>query len=360
MKSKWKILKISAKWDRIKIPIYEASAQGKHIPIIKTLLTNSCICECKYCALRRGCAIERTMWDVEELVKVTISLWKKGIVKGIFLSSGVFKDPEYTSEKQVEVAEKLREMGFTGYIHLRLMPGVSKDTIWRAAIVADRVGINLETTSESAFNDIAPDKGSYINDIVKRLEWLAKAQQILSSYKGKLAQKYGYLRSGIDTQVMVGIVDETDLEHLVLAEKLYKEFGMRRVYFSPFEPIPGTPYENKRPCPLNRVKRLYQASYLLRDYGFTVKELKTILNDKGMLPDKDPKMAYAEANKHIYPIDLNAAEYHEILKIPGIGPKTAKKIIAIRNSKGKIGSSDLVKIVGRSRIRELKKYATLS
>ena len=127
--SKWKILTLSAKWDRIRVPIYEASAKGRRISILKTLLTNACPYQCKYCAFRRGRRVERRTWDVNELVNVTLTLWRKGAIKGIFLSSGILKDPETTVEKQIEVAEELRRRGFKGYIHLRLMPGTSKDLI---------------------------------------------------------------------------------------------------------------------------------------------------------------------------------------------------------------------------------------
>ncbi len=354
--SKWKVLFLSAKWDKIRVPIYEASAKGKRIPILKTLLTNSCIHECKYCMFRRGYNIERRTWKKEELVKVTLHLWRKGIIKGLFLSSGVMGDPETTSEKQVEVAEELRKKGFTGYIHLRLMPGTSKDHVWRASVVADRVGVNLETTSEDYFSEIAPDKGDYVNDVLKRLEWLSRAQKILSRQRKSLHINVGYLRSGIDSQVMVGIVNENDLEHLTLVEKLYRECNLTRVYFSPFEPIINTPFENKAPCSLHRVKRLYQASFLIRDYGFTVKEIKSILNSRNMLPDLDPKVAYAEANKHLYPINLNSASLSEIIRVPGIGLVTANKILEIRNTKGKITVSDLTRLLGALRMKRVLKY----
>ena len=356
--SKWKILLLSAKWDRIRVPIYEATARGKHIPLLKTLLSNACTNECKYCMFRRGYRVERRTWDKNELVRITLHLWRRGIIKGIFLSSGIIKDPETTSEKQIEVAEELRRRGFTGYIHLRLMPGIPKDYVWRAAVVADRAGVNLETTSKHYFSEIAPDKGNYVNDVLKRLEWFSRALKILSKQRESLGVKVGYLRAGIDTQVMVGVVGESDLEHLKLSEELYRNYKLTRIYFSPFEPIIGTPFENKPPCPLDRVKRLYQATFLLRDYGFTLNDLKTILGDDNMLPDIDPKVAYAKINKHMFPVNINEATFFEIVRIPGIGPITAKKILEIRNIKGKITFEDLSRIVGRNRLKQVLKYIT--
>jgi len=358
--SKWKILTLSAKWDRIRVPIYEASAKGRKVPIIKTLLTNACPYQCMYCAFRRGRKIERRTWDVNELANVTLTLWRKGVIRGIFLSSGVLKDPETTVEKQIEVAEELRRRGFTGYIHLRLMPGTPKDLIWRAAVIADRIGVNLETVSKNYFSEIAPDKGDFKVDILKRMGWISRAYRIVKRQRERLRQRIGYLSAGIDTQIMVGVVNETDLEHLRVTFKLYRDMGLKRVYYSPFEPIPETPFENKQPCPIARVLRLYQASYLIRDYGFTLKDIESVVNDDGMLPlDRDPKRIYAERNKDLYPINLNEAEYRELLKIPGIGLTLAKKIVEIRNEKGKVGIVDLRKIFGRKTLHAVLKYVEI-
>ncbi len=358
--SKWKILTLSARWDRIRVPIYEASAKGRRIPILKTLLTNACPYQCKYCAFRRGRRAERRTWDVNELVKATLTLWRRGVVRGIFLSSGVLKDPETTVEKQVEVAEELRRRGFTGYIHLRLMPGTPKDLVWRAAVIADRIGVNLETVSKNYFSEIAPDKGDFKVDILKRMEWISRAFKIVRRQRERLHQKVGYLSAGIDTQIIVGVVGETDLEHLRVTFKLYRDVGLRRVYYSPFEPIPETPFENKQPCPTARVLRLYQASYLIRDYEFTLEDIESIVNDNGMLPlDRDPKRIYAERNKDLYPINLDEAEYRELLKIPGIGPTLAKKIVKIRNEKGKVRIEDLRRILGRKTLQVVLKYVKI-
>ena len=358
--NKWKILTLSAKWDRIRAPIYEASAKGRRIPILKTLLTNACPYQCKYCAFRRGRRAERRTWDVNELVNVTLTLWRKGAIKGIFLSSGILKDPETTVEKQIEVAEGLRRRGFKGYIHLRLMPGTPKDLIWRAAVIADRIGVNLETVSKDYFSEIAPDKGDFKVDVVKRMEWISRAYRMVRQQRERLHQKIGYLSAGIDTQIMVGVVGEKDLEHLRVTFELYRDMELRRVYYSPFEPIPETPFETKHPCPMARVLRLYQTSYLIRDYEFTLKDMEFIVNDNGMLPlDKDPKRIYAERNKDLYPINLNEAKYRELLKIPGIGPTLARKIIRIRNEKSRVKVEDLGRILGKKTLHEILKYVEI-
>lgn len=356
MSRKWRTLILSAKWDKIKVPIYEASAKGRRVSLLKTLYTNACTNECKYCIFRKGYNVERRTWKTEELVRITLYLWEKGVISGLFLSSGVLKDPETTVDKQIEVAEKLRERGFKGYIHLRLMPGVSKDQVWKAAVIADRIGVNIEAPIKSIFNEIAPDKGDYVNDVLKRLEWVFRAERIARHQRKKLNVKYGYLRAGVDTQVIVGILNDSDYDHLRTVEKLYRELSLKRIYFSPFEPIVNTPFENKPPCNIFRVRRLYQASFLIRDYNFSFKDIETILNSKGMLPNKDPKEAFAEINKHLYPIDIVTAKFEDLVKIPGIGVESARKIMGVSEKEGKITYFHLIRILGEKRTRKILKY----
>ena len=240
------------------------------------------------------------------------------------------------------------------------MPGTPKDLIWRAAVIADRIGVNLETVSKDYFSEIAPDKGDFKVDVVKRMEWISRAYRMVRQQRERLHQKIGYLSAGIDTQIMVGVVGEKDLEHLRVTFELYRDMELRRVYYSPFEPIPETPFETKHPCPMARVLRLYQTSYLIRDYEFTLKDMEFIVNDNGMLPlDKDPKRIYAERNKDLYPINLNEAKYRELLKIPGIGPTLARKIIRIRNEKSRVKVEDLGRILGKKTLHEILKYVEI-
>ncbi len=347
---KWKRLILEAEFDRVTIPLYYASARGKRVPLLKTLLTNICKNQCKYCPLRLGKCREGLTWSVDKLAKITFRLWKGGIIKGLFLSSSIPYDPDYVVEREIEVAEKLRQMGFTGYIHLRLMPGVSKDLIWRAALVADRVGVNIEAPNKDTFEEIAPDKADFKNDILKRLMWASYIKKII-----KRERPFGYLRAGVDTQVIVGAVKDTDLEYLEVTYKLYKNLGLRRVYYSGFRPIRGTPLERSPPCPLNREYRLYQASFLIRDYNFTLDDLKSILKND-MLPNEDLKLAFARANPNLYPIDPNIATFQEFLKVPGIGPISARRLLQIRSVKGKITPYDIICVLGRKRAKLALKY----
>lgn len=329
-----------------------ASAKGKRIPLLKTLYSSYCINECKYCALRRGRKTIRAKWTIEELVKVTLSLWKKRKIKGIFLSSSIHRDPENTVEKQVEAIRELRKRGFKGYIHLRLMPGTPRHLIKEAVRIADRIGINMEAPRKDIFTEVCPDKGDYWNDVMLRLKWCSE--------EAAKARKEKLCLGGVTTQTIVGL-GESDLDHLISIQSLVRKFNLKRMYFSAFTPIQDTPLEKLKECPKWREYRLYQAFYLIRNYNFTIRDLKTILDENEMLPNQNLKIAYAKANPHLYPIDLSSANLNEILKIPGIGPKTAKQIIKLKlKGKNKWKIEDLSKMVGPKRARKIAKYTTLS
>lgn len=353
---KWRVLVLGAEFDKVKVPLYKASARGKKTALLKTLLSSCCRMDCKYCAFRAGCRLyPREKWDIDELVRITLDLYNKGIIDGLFLSSSMYSDPDKVVEEEIEVAEELRRRGFKGYIHLRLMPGVSRDLIERAGIVADRIGVNIETVNPSSFNEISPSKGDWMQDVIKRLEWCVGTWRSLRrKYK---SQKVGYLKAGIDTQLIVGVVDETDYEILKTTYYLYRSLSLKRIYFSAFVPIVSTPFENKKPTPLWREYRLYQVSELIRTYKFTLKDIESILTDE-MLPNKDPKIVYAEVNRDIYPIDIETASFRELLKIPGIGFRSARKIIEIRSRK-KLTIDDLIRILGYRRFKKAIQYMTL-
>lgn len=357
-KPKWRVLIEESKWDVHRVPIFRASSRGKTVPLLKTLLTNACRYSCLYCPFRREKSGERVSWKPEELVDVTLKLWSKGVIKGLFLSSSVGGDPDYIVEKQVEIVEALRSRGFNGYVHLRLMPGTSKDLVWRAASVADRIGVNIEAPDKNFFEEIAPDKGDFKNDILKRLEWCIRAEEHLKNSRRLISGiKWGRLRSGVDTQVIVGSWGDTDIQHLKITEELYR-LGLKRVYYSGFQPVLDTPLEVFPETKKSRVYRLYQASFLIRDYGFTTEMLENIL-ERGYLPDKNPKIAFAEANRDLYPISLEDASYHELLLVPGIGPKSASRIIEERSVK-KLRVEDIVRILGVKRSRLALRYLEVS
>ena len=355
-RDKWYFLTLGAKWDRAVVPIYEAAARGKCVPLLKTLLTSHCKNDCKYCAFRAERKCLRTAWNPQKLAEITMHLWSQGKIRGLFLSSSVAKDPDHVTEKQLEVLNNLRSMGYSGYIHLRIMPGTSRHYIREAVRLADRVGVNLEAPNSDVFDELCPDKGGFKEAILKRLDWIIE-EVISLKRKGEVkGRKFGFSRAGIDTQLIVGAVEDNDLQHIRTTEWLYKKLGLRRVYYSGFEPIPQTPLEKRPTCPPWREYRLYQASFLIRDYGITSKELETILNDKGFLPNMDPKRVLAKINPEIFPVNLNTVSFYEIVRIPHIGPTTAKKILEARKTKPIKYSSDLEKILGPHLTRKVLQY----
>lgn len=353
---KWHFLELQAEYDRCTVPVYMSSAGGRLFPLLKTLLSNYCVNSCKYCNIGCKQSVSRERWEINKLVKATHHLYESGHIKGLFLSSTVDGDPDEVVEKEIEVAEKLRQQGLKEfYIHLKLMPGVSRDLVRRAALIADRIGINLEAPRKDVFDEICPDK-DYKNGIVKRLEWCASEERWL---RGQTTEKR-FLASGIDTQIIVGAEYETDLDHLKRTEWLYRDLGLRRIYFSRFDPVPNTPLENRKACPRWREYRLYQTSFLLRDYGFEVDDLKDVLDDQDFLPNKNPKLAYAHLHEDIFPIDINVADRREILRIPLIGPKTANKILERRRIKPIKNTNDLRMIVGSYKAKRIAPYVDLN
>ncbi|RLI37379.1 radical SAM protein [Candidatus Bathyarchaeota archaeon] len=358
-RDKWFFLTVGSRWDRSTVPIYEASAGGRCVPLLKTLLTSICTNDCRYCIFRVGRRCPREMWQPEELAGVTFKLWVEGRITGLFLSSSLFKDPDYTTERQLEVLKRLRDMGYTGYIHLKLMPGVSRHYIREAVELADRVGINMEAPNRDIFSEICPSKGGFEEAITKRLEWIVDEVRRAERLRRDSPVKFGFGRAGIDTQMIVGAVEDDDMEYLKASWWLYKRLGLRRVYYSGFEPIPETPLETRPPCPPYREYRLYQCSFLIRDYGFKLEELTQLLNDEGLLPNIDPKLLYAKRHPELFPIDLNDASYREMVKVPGIGPLTARRIINARRVSRIRYLSDLERIVGASLARAIAPYIDL-
>ncbi len=355
--SKWRFLNVGARWDRSTVPIYEATSRGQHIPLLKTLLTSHCTNDCKYCAFRQGRKCERKSWKEDELAEITMHLWKEGQIKGFFLSSSVLKDPDSVTEKQLNTLRILRGLGYTGYVHLRLMPGIDRHYIREAVELADRVGVNLEAPTGGLFEDLCPNKGGYSEAVQKRLEWVVDETRRVESLKAEA--KFGFGRAGVDTQMIVGAVGETDWQHIKTTAWLYKKLNLKRVYYSRFEPVEQTPLEDRSPCPPYRECRLYQCSYLIRDYGFELEDIAQIVDDRGFLPDADPKMVFAMKNIDLFPVDLNEAAEHEIMRIPQVGPLTAKKIVEARKDTKIKYLSDLEKLLGASSARAIAPYIDL-
>ena len=296
-------------------------------------------------------------WEPEKLAHVTLHLWRERRITGLFLSSSVSGDPDRVAERQVEVLRILRSIGFTGYIHLRLMPGTSFHFVREAVELADRVGVNLEAPNKEVFDELCPDKGGFNESILKRLTWIVG--EVERAKRKADETRYGFARSGVDTQMIVGAVDDNDWQYLQVTEWLYKRHDLKRVYYSGFEPVSQTPLEKHMACPPSREHRLYQCSFLIRDYGFKTDAFTQVVNDEGFLPNTDPKLAFVKANPDIFPIDLNTATYHEIMLIPRIGPTRAKRIMEARKNLKIRYSKDLERTMGARLTRRISQYVTL-
>jgi predicted DNA-binding helix-hairpin-helix protein len=318
-RQKWFNLTIPCGHEKHTVPIFRASAgRCKTVPLFKTLLSNKCSNNCKFCQLRCERRITRDSWKPDEFAKVGYKLWKMRKIEGVFLSSSVERDPNFTVERQIQAIELLRRMGFTSYVHLRLMPSVSRDLIKRAVEITDRVGINIELPSKEHYEDMKLYL-AFKQDIIRRLRWLSEEVE--------KAQNEGKCKGGLNSQMIIGASDETDEEIIKISGWLYQKLKARRVYYSRFEPIKNTPLEDKEPETPWREYRLYQASFLLRDYGFKNRDF--VLDDNNRLDlREDPKFSIAKENELL--VDVNSAEFGELIKVPGIGLKTAKKIISIR------------------------------
>jgi predicted DNA-binding helix-hairpin-helix protein len=302
--------------------IYNSKQEGGGTTrLFKVLQTNACRYSCKYCFT--SCAIrrKRTTFKPDELATTFITLRQEKRVDGLFLSSGIVPDANTTMEKMLATVERLRlREGYTGYIHLKLIPGADFEYIERAVELADRVSLNLEAPNQARLNDLAPDK-EFAGNMWGRLAWAAELMRRARA-EGRRAAR------SLTTQFVVGAVGESDRELLDTVDRAHRELDLKRAYFSAFHPIERSPFSELPAEDPTRAFRLYQADFMLRDYGFNAAELP--FDDHGLLPrDKTPKQAWAERNLH-EPIEINRAPRHKLLKIPGIGPRSADRIIAAR------------------------------
>ena len=323
---------------------YASTPKGK-VPILKLMQTTMCDKNCVYCAFRRDRdQTIRMALKPEEIARGFMDLYKAGKVRGLFLSSGIFGNPEFTMERMIDTVKILREKyEFKGYIHLKIMPGVSLQTVEEAVRVADRVSINLETTKEERLQSIAKGK-SILKDMLPKVEYVDK---LIRNSRGK---------SQI-TQMMVGVGDEKDEEIIRAVVYLNKNFRLSRIYFSAYFPVSHTPLENKPPENPLREYRLYQVDFLVREYGFSFEDFKPILRDGNLPLETDPKTAWAEANKHLFPIEINTADYDMLIKVPGIGKRTAEEIIKRRKEKRLKSVEDLK---GIRNVDKILKYITIN
>lgn len=301
--------------------IYNATLpDGRRCALLKTLMTNRCENDCLYCVNRAGRKVKKENFNPEELSKLFLDLYSNNQVQGLFLSSGVYPNPDCAMEQILDSARILREKhAYNGYIHLKIMPGSSYEFVKQAVELANRVSINLELPSKDWCSQLAPQKDYYI-DLMRRMGWI----------KGLIARSGRRVTQ--TTQFIVGACEERDVDILKMVDRLHKEFETKRCLFSAFSPIKQTPLENRTQTPLLREHRLYQAEYLLRLYRVKFHEL--VFAETGNLrTDIDPKLAIALENREIFPVDINQASYEELIRVPGIGPKSAVRILELRAKK---------------------------
>ena len=306
------------------IPITEVALPGgKKMPVLKTMLTTACERNCNYCPFRAGRNMRRETFKPEEMAKTYMTVYKAGAVKGMFLSSGIIKGGVTTQDKLLDTADILRnKFGYKDYLHLKIMPGAERDQLRIAMQLADRVSINLEAANPARLPTLAPMK-KFAEELLAPLKWAQEIRQNEPprTWNGRWASTI--------TQFVVGASGESDLELISTSEYLYKQLGLKRNYYSAFVPIDDTPLENHPAENPWREHRLYQASFLLRDYGFSMEDMP--FGQDGNLPlNKDPKAAWAEQTLRHKPVEVNTATRTQLLMIPGIGPKAAQSILRAR------------------------------
>lgn len=287
-------------------------------PILKTMVTTACERNCFYCAFRAGRSrTERISFQADELAKGFDRLQRARLVDGLFLSSGILSGGIRAQDKIIDTAEILRrKYSYRGFIHLKIMPGAEYDQIRRAMQLADRVSINIEGATAARLEMLAPKK-HFWDELVQRLMWV---EQIRRNER---------IRASSVTQFVVGAVGDTDLELLTLSEHLYRRAGISRAYYMAFNPVLQTPFEDRPAVLPQRAYRLYQASFLLRDYHWSTEDL-AFLPEQNLRLDVDPKQAWADQHLRHSPVDLNLADREMLLRVPGIGPKSADRILAAR------------------------------
>lgn len=308
---------------------------GRCVSLLKILLTNFCLYDCQYCVNRRSSDVPRARFTAEEVVKLTLDFYRRNCVSGLFLSSGIIQSVDYTMEQLVLVAQLLREKySFRGYIHLKTIPAADPALIQQAGLYADRLSVNIELPTNDSLIRLAPEKNiPSINDAMRIIH---RGQQATQGEKRAPL----FTPAGQSTQMIVGADAANDHTILQRAEGLYQNFKLRRVYYSAFSPIPASPSALPlAPPPLLREHRLYQADFLIRSYGFNSSEL---LATPGNLPlDIDPKLAWALNNRDRFPVDLNRADITLIARVPGIGLRTAERLISLRQER-RIRYQDLI------------------
>jgi len=318
---------------------------GRSVSLFKVLQSNACERSCYYCANRAQANCPRTTFQPEELSRLFYEFYRRNYVEGLFLSSGIVRSPDYTMELMLRTVELLRtRYQFAGYVHLKTLPGASPHLIERAGDLADRTSVNLEAPRQEQLAAIAPEK--------RLTEHVLAPMRVISR-----VQAAGHFPAGMTTQLVVGAAQETDREILASVDWLYRNLKLRRAYYSAFSPVPGTPLESRPPTPLLREHRLYQSDWLLKFYGFRFDELP--FERSGNLPlHADPKQAWASLHPELFPVEVNSAALEQLLRVPGIGPRSAQRICSARSER-KLHSLDELRNIGVV-VKRARNFLTLS
>lgn len=319
------------------------ASDGRCISLLKILMTNYCLFDCKYCINRRSNDVPRARFTPEEIAELTINFYRRNYIEGLFLSSGIIQSPDYTCEQLIEALSLLRgKYKFGGYIHVKAIPGADSELINRLGILADRISVNIELPSQKSLNTLAPDKSKKsillpMNQISTRIK-----ENSTEIVQYRHAPKFA--PAGQSTQMIIGATPDSDYQILRLTEAMYQKYSLKRVFFSAYVPVGDQkllPSKETKP-PLLREHRLYQADWLLRFYGFTASE---ILDEKhtDFDPLLDPKCNWAVHHPECFPVEINKAPYEMLLRVPGIGVKSAQRIITARRQ-AKLDYCDLKKL----------------
>ena len=304
---------------------------GRCISLLKLLLTNVCIWDCSYCVNRRSSDARRARFTVEEVVNLTINFYKRNYIEGLFLSSGIIQNADYTMEQLTLVAKTLRERErFGGYIHLKAVPGASKELLLEAGKYADRLSANIEMPVQNDLDELAPEKT--IGEIEETMADVKGGIDTAKDLTKRDGSAPAFARAGQSTQLVVGASASSDTVILSKAEQLYNRFKLRRVYYSAFSPAAFTDpkLQNKPATPPMREHRLYEADWLIRNYGYSAAEITQGLVDGNLDLEKDPKLTWALRHRHMFPVDVNRASKSLLLRIPGIGVRNVQRILNIR------------------------------
>ncbi len=310
------------------------SADGRCVTLLKVLLTNRCVYDCKYCVNRRSNDTPRTAFTPQELADLTINFYRRNYIEGLFLSSGVFRSPDYTMELMIQTLRLLREgWRFHGYIHAKAIPGASPELVEQLGLLADRLSVNIELPSEAGLNSLAPDKTK--RAILNPMRQIQSRNQQSREELVKYRHAPRFAPAGQSTQLIVGATPDSDFHIMRLTQGLYDRYQLKRVFYSAYVPVVEhalLPPKDAKP-PLLREHRLYQADWLLRFYHFRAEEL---LDEQHRDFDTrvDPKCSWALAHPEFYPVEVNTADYETLLRIPGVGPVSAKRILSARRVGG--------------------------